>query len=66
MMMTKYQERIEDAAECFDEIKEELDTISSHVPRCMACKSEQYCEALVILADNADRLIRRKYQYKVF
>lgn len=66
MVMTKYQERIEDAAECFDEIKSELEGLAGHPFRCMACKAEQYCESLVCLADNADRLIRRKYLYKTF
>lgn len=66
MMMAKYHERIADAAECFDEIKSELEGLADHPFRCMTCKAEQYCESLVTLADNADRLLRRKYLHKNF
>lgn len=66
MMLSRYQERIEDAAQCFDEVKEELEFISEHPSRCTACRQEQYCETLVLLADNADRLIRKKYLNKEF
>ena len=66
MMLTHYRERIEDAAECFDEIKSELETIADHSGRCKCCRAEEYCDELVSLADNADRLIRKKYLSKEF
>ena len=47
LMMTKYQERIEDAAECFDEIKSELETIADHPDRCEACRDGEHCNELV-------------------
>jgi hypothetical protein len=66
MMMTHYQERIEDAAGSFDDLKSELETIGDHSSRCKTCKAEEYCAALISLVDNVDYNIRKKWNNKTF
>jgi len=66
MTMSHYLERIEDASSCFDEVKEELEIIADHPGRCPTCMQDQYCDSLLLLVNNADRLIRKKYLNKQF
>jgi len=66
LLIRHMQERIEDAGDCFDEIKTELEIIADHPARSKTCRADMWCDELVSLADDADKLIRRKYLNKTF